>query len=144
MRRIDDRSALQRWKPQPAIASAETGGLTDAVALAALHAVGLAVDPALDRGGDSVGELVELSFRHPEDALVRRQPQVALVVLQDLVHKIVEKPVLRGERGKAVVLEPVEPSASGGNPEDAFTVLVDRADDVARESLPGLEDQSSP
>ena len=138
-RGVDHRHALERGKPEAAVERPVSGRLANPVALAALHAVGLAVDPALDRCGDSVGELVELSLGHLKDALVRRHPQVALAVLQDLMHEIVEKSVLRGERGKAVVLEPAEPSASRRNPEDALTVLVDRADGIARESLLGGE-----
>ena len=58
-----------------------------------------------------------------------------LAVLQDLMHEIVEKSVLGGERGKSVVLVPAEPSASRRNPENALTVLVHRRDGIARESL---------
>ena len=73
--------------------------------------------PGWERSLATIGELVQLAFRHAGDALVRRYPQVARVVFEDSVDEIVEEPVGRRERCKPATTIAIQAAAARANPQ---------------------------
>ena len=96
------------------------------VALAAQHPVGRAVRKRLHGRNSSVGEIGQLTQAGPVDALVGAHPEIALVVLEDLVRKVVVQAVACADPGKPAVLVSVQATAVRADPELPGMVLVKR------------------
>ena len=126
---VDHHDALVRREPEPARPVLERAGLRPAArALAALHAVGDAVEHAGDPRLLSAGEGGERRTADAEDPARTTQPQVAGAVVEDMEDGVVEEAFVGRDLRAAVALHAEEPGAVGAHPEDADVVLVQRLD----------------
>jgi len=64
-----------------------------AIAFDVPHAICLAIGDRRDTAGFGSGEIVQLLFSHPINALIGTDPEIAAGVFQDLEYAAAEKPI---------------------------------------------------
>src|ERR1700693_3627872 len=127
------REPLPRREPPAAVAAAEAAVLA-AVAFNISHPVGRRETDGMERAAVPRGRRVELRRTDAEDAVVARQPQVALVVGQNFLDRVVKEALLLPVGREFARLPPGE-SPARAEPERSGVVLEDRHDDVVREAV---------
>src|SRR5215831_1813678 len=132
--RIDDGDSALGWKPQSAIASPDAGRLIAAVAFEGTQAVALAIGDRRDRLDSSGGELVQLTPADAIDPAIAADPEVAVIVFENLEHAVIEEPVFGRVPGEDAVLDPRQPAVVASDPQHAIGVLIDGAHVLARQA----------
>ena len=125
--RVDRHEALGRREPQPAVAAGRGGRLIVAGALERGQAVRSAVGDDVERARRGA---IERRLADAEDALVRADPQLPRLVLEDLADDVARQAAAGGEALEAAVAQPQQAAAERAGPQRAVGVDVQRPDRV--------------
>src|SRR5688572_10329604 len=91
--RVYDRNTLEGREPQSAVAASPAWRLRAADALAALHAIRLAVGDRRNGRDLSISEIVQVLFADSKDPAGAAHPEIAPAILEDHPDHIVEQAV---------------------------------------------------
>ncbi len=111
------------------------------VALGAREAVGAAEGERRERPPPPLDPREDVGPGDAEDPLVRAHPEPSAVRLEDLEDLLVGEAVGGSDGPEAPVAPEEREAARRADPEEAFRVLVEGEDDVAREAVPRVEDR---
>src|SRR2546423_1912370 len=76
----------------------------------------------------SFRQFVQLAFSDAKDAAIAPEPQIAVVILQNLRDGIVAQSLPRSKAGRVAVFPTIQAAAAGANPERVFFVQMQRGD----------------
>ena len=89
-RRINNRDALLRRKPDASVTSADSGGLRAAIAFRVEHSVNFAVRNGRDFLRASFGEIIQLRFSDAINSQITTDPKVTRIIRNDLKRAVIE------------------------------------------------------
>ncbi len=110
--RVDHGDPLECGEPQAPILGLPPGRLKAAIAFVAGHSVGFAIGNALNGLDLPFRKFVQILLTGTIDAPVATHPEIALVILEDLVHGAVEQSLSLRVGGELAVLESAQPGGT--------------------------------
>ena len=127
-------------EPQFSVPGLPGGGLKTSRALAAVHAIFLAVSPVGDFRHSPLGKGVQVRAANPQYAGPGAQPQFARVVLDDTEDYLLPERARTEIAGEPVAVHAKQAGAEGAHPQDAVPVRVERGDQFLGQSRSARHD----